>query len=575
MKEAIISAHGGGGLLAWLANAVTDTAGPEGEAIFALTAQLHRAGEIDALSALLDPKAAWDWTPEWLARQQILRAVVPRLAASVERMMAAIGAIETPIAQYVLDDAFLSWCAADLGRAGEVIALIDEGAHVADRFVLAALVAGLRASPKDYLATSASTARGERPGGRHVGVRALGLMPLTDDASVACAVHALRSVIEDRDLDRRVRADALSAAIDIAARAPAAPAGQFLELLRLAPGDADPGLLETCAEAFGRHAPRLPVPLLECMREILPKLDRERMQAFDRVDMGLYQLLSGPGGDDQAAAIIEVLVHREDGDAVFERLDSTRHELSNGNDPRLSRVLVRWLLSGEATLCNAAATLVRGVHGRELSLGVDFQELALTDAQASFLARKAIGWFLLQPAAATSLVVSLLRQVTDTGAEPLGDLLFDPLLMNYPGSVRRHLERAAPNMSGAARETVDKTLAKHDAYLRAIEAVGRVPELHQSERNRRIEFQRRNDEFSAARRDAEKQSVLLSLVHKTLLLHGVRTIGYADDFGGGTRRLDNKLGRVSAEMELAMQWTFDPLGLEHTLRAFRLERTSE
>lgn len=575
MKKEIISAYCSGGLLGWLAEAVTDTASPEGEAIFALTVQLHRTGEIDALSALLDPKADWDWTQESSRRHQILRVVVPRLSVSVERMMAVIGAIETPLVQYVLDEAFLSWCAADLDRASEIVALLDEGAHVPDRFVLAALIAGLRANVKDYLAISTSLAKGERSGSRHVGARALGLVPLPDNASVARAVQALKSVIEDRDLDSQVRADAVSAAIDVAVRAPSAPAAQFFELLRLAANEADPSLLEACADAFGRRARRLPVPLLECMGEILPKLDSGRMQAFDLVDMGLYQLLSASGADDHAVAIIEALVRRTDGDAVLERLDSTRHELSNGDDTRLSRVLLRWLLSGDVALCGAAAYLVRGVQGRELSLAADFSEHPLTDAQAFFVARKAIGWFLLQPAAVTSLVVSLLGQVTDSGAELLGDLLFDPMLMNYPGSARRRLEAAVPTLSGSARKAAERTLIKHDAYLHAIDVIGKVPELHQNERNRRIESQRQHDELSAVRRDAEKQSVLLSLARRTLLLHGVRTISYVEDFGGGTRRLDNKLGRISTEMERPMQWTFDPVGLEHTLLTFRLERISE
>lgn len=572
MKEAILSAHAVDRLLAWLADTVKDTAVSEREAIFTLVGQLHGAGEIDALGALLDPGAQWDWTPEWLARQQVLTALVPRLVAPIGRMMTAIGAIEAGMVQHILDDAFLSWCAANLSRAAEVITLVDGGTDVPDRFVLAALVAGLRTSPEHYLGISASMAKGNRPGSRHVGARALGLMLQTEDASVAHAVEALRSVIEDRGLNGQVRADALSAAIEIAVRVPTAPAEQFIALLHRAPDDAGPGLLETCASAFGRYALRLPAPLFACMLEILPKLQPERMQAFDTIDMGLYELLSRPGGDDRALRFIEALVRREDGDSVLERLDSTRHAISNGNDPRLGRVVAHWLLSGEAALCNAAAKLVRGVHGRELSLSVDFYEFSLSDAQASFLARKAIGWFLTQPAAVTSLIVSLLQQVTDAGTEPLGDLLFNPLLMNYPGSVRRHIEAVAPTLSSAARKAIDRTIANHDSYLRAIEAVGKVPELHQSERNRRIEFQRQNDQFSAARRDAEKRSVLLSMVHKTMLLHGVRTIGYVEDFGGGTRRLDNKLGRMSAEMERAMQWTFDPLGLEHTLLMFRLEQ---
>ena len=51
----------------------------------------------------------WNWTPEWFARQQVLTALIPSLAASVSRMMAAIGAVRAGIVQHVLDDAFLSW----------------------------------------------------------------------------------------------------------------------------------------------------------------------------------------------------------------------------------------------------------------------------------------------------------------------------------------------------------------------------------------------------------------------------------------------------------------------------------
>ena len=396
-------------------------------------------------------------------------------------------------------------------------------------------------------------------------------MPLTDDASVAIAVEALGSAVGDRDLDGLLRADAVSAIVDIAARARSAPAGQFVQLLREAAHDADPRLLSACAGAFGRHAPSLTAQLLACMSEILPKLD-VGSRAIDDVDMGLYQLLSVPDGADRAMAIIEPLVRRDDGVTIFQRLDSAGHELSNGNGTRLSRVVVRWLLSGEPALCNAATKLVEGMHGQEPSLAVNPGEFSLTDAHASFLARKAIGWFLTKPTAATSLTVSLLRQVTDGGAAAIADLLYDPLLMNFPGSARRLLEAAAPSLSGAHREAVDRILTRHDAYLHAIEAVGRIPELHQSERNRRIEARRQDDEFKAARRAAEGQSVLQSLFRKSVLLHGTRAISYVEDLGGGSRRHDNKLGRVSVEMERPMQWTFDPVGVEETLLAFRLER---
>ena len=537
---------------------------------------MHETGEIDAVGALLDPAVNWDWTPEWLARQRIVAALLPRLVASVERMTAAIGAVQERLVQHVLDEAFLSWCEADLGRADEVIALVEGQRHIDSRFVLAALIAGLRGSPERYLDISVSMAIAARPGGRHLGVRALATMPAIDDASVARAVEALGSVIKDRDLDGSLRAEAVYAAMEIAVRAPSAPPAQFLELVHLAAEDVDPALLDACAGTFGRHACRFSAPLLGGLREVLPKLGADRTQAINEVDMGLYQLLSTPDGNDRALGIIEALIRREDGASILERLNSTGHEISNGNGARLDGVVVRWLLSAEPALCNAAATLIGRVHGQDPSLAVALNGFRLTDAQASFLVRKAIGWLLIKPTAVTSLAISVLRQVTDKGAATIADLLYDPMLMNYPGSVRRRLEAAASDLSGAAREAVDRTLARHDAYLRAIEAVGKLPELHQSERNRRIEAQREDDDFRAARRAAEGQSVLRLIGRTSLLLHGTRAISYVEDFGGGdARRLDSKLGRMSVEMERPMQWTFDPVGLEHTLLAFRLERPPE
>jgi len=161
-REEIASAHAGGRLLAWLAGLVSDLPGSEREALFGLVARMHDAGEIDAVGALLDPGVEWDWTPEWLARQQVVAAVLPRLTAPVGRMTAAIDAVRGRMVQHVLDDAFLAWCEADLGRADEVIASVDRRTGIPDRFVLAALVAGLRTDPGRYLDISASMAVNRR-----------------------------------------------------------------------------------------------------------------------------------------------------------------------------------------------------------------------------------------------------------------------------------------------------------------------------------------------------------------------------------------------------------------------------
>lgn len=573
LEAAVVAAIAERRLLGWLAAGTgSDQAG-----VLPLLVRLHDAGEVDAVLALLDPEGDWGWSEDWLARQQVLTAVLPRLSAPTQRMMACIDVISEPTSQHTLNEAFLFWCEADLTRAADVIAVIDEGSTVDDRYLLGALIAGQRADLAKYLNISADMAKGVRPGGHRVGIRALGLLPAPDEGSVVIAVQALRSVLVDCELAASTRADALSAAMDIAARAPEVLQASFVELLALATKDGDPRLLDACAYAFGLHASRLATPVMAAMTGMLHRLDAGRKVALGNVGMGVYRLLQLPDGAEQAVGVLEPLLRRADGAEIFEHFQSVRHELCNQNPVRFSWVVVRWLMSGETALCAAAGSLVQEVHGQNVSLALPPGQQPLSDRQALFLARKAIGWFFIRPAAAVSLSLSLLGQVTASGAVPLAGLLYDPLLMNYPGSVKEHLQSALPNLSDIPRKAVESVLARHDAYLCGIEAAGLIPELRQSERNRRIEWQRQDDGFQAARKAAESRSIIRSIVHTSLLLHGRRSVSYVDDLAQGSapRRIDSQFGRMSVEMEHPLQWTFDPLGVEATLTTYRTEQPLE
>ena len=550
---------------------MTDGTVPERDALFRDLVELHDAGDVDLFEVMMGPDVSWAWSPDFAARQQLYKGVIPRLSVSAARIMAALETVTDGMWCYVLDEAFLDWCSARSGRVDEVLALFDEGHPVADRFVLAAFVAGLRKDVAKYTTPLVEIVTGVRPGSRHLGTRALAVMPTTDGASIHFALAALKSVVEGTELEAELRAGALSALFEIAARAPEMAVTCVLGLLDLAANNENAALLDACADALARHGQALPAAILEGLVEPLSHLDASRTHVLGAVGIGLYRLLSAAGHEERAFALLERLLVRDDGDAILEKLGSVSHELSNGDVVRLGQIAARWLLSGEIGLCSSVANLVRGANDRELSFDVDFSSMSLTDRQMLFLSRKVVGWLLLQPVAAASLVVSLLRHATEATAEALGEILLDPVLMNYPGSARRYLDLVAPTLSGVAAATITRTLARHDEYLRAIEAVGLVPELHPSERQRRIAYQRESDLMSSARREAEEKSVLSSIVHRFLLLHGVRCISYVRDFGGGTRRLDNKLGTISTEIERAMQWTFDPLGLESTLLGYRLE----
>ena len=107
-----------------------------------------------------------------------------------------------------------------------------------------------------------------------------------------------------------------------------------------------------------------------------------------------------------------------------------------------------------------------------------------------YLARKAIGYWFVQPVAAASFIVSLLRHAPDATAGELRALLLDPLLLNYGGATRAYLEQVAGDASDQAARHVTPVLAEYEQHLEGLRSVGEIPELRPSERQRRIEHER-------------------------------------------------------------------------------------
>ena len=571
LKTEILARQSAGQLFDWIVK--PEPEGPQADQPTVVNCLLGLAadGDLDLLAILTEPAANWSWDEHFLTRQRLFTLVIPSIEAPSTRMMDALGGVEDGTWRYFFDEVFLKWCSNKRSRPDEVLAVLDGGGEVPDHFLLGALIAGLRSATAKYVQRCSTMLATRDPSVVPVAAKALAAMPASDDVAVRQAIHALADVVEESGAPSEHRARALEAAFRLAAGSPAIVEPILRKLIDVAAQDADAAILDTFADAFGSHALTLPEDILGTLADTLTGQIAKENRRSGSIDMGLHRMLSGSNRDEAAISLFGRMLLRElDSDGLGR--GSTAYELSNGNPKRLAGLAVRWLLSGEPALCHAVEKLVQGIHVREASLENDFAEIPLTDAQALYLARKAVGWLLLKPVAAASITVSLLRNTETTQAGPLGELLFDPILLNYPGQARKYLERVAPSLSGAGASAVAEALARHDAYLEALRDTGEIPELHPSERHRRIQMEKRRDEMVSIHRDAEGQSVLLSIIHKSLLLHGVRCVSYVRDFDGTDRRLDNKLGTVSTEMERAMQFTFDPLGLEHFLETCRRER---
>ena len=71
---------------------------------------------------------------------------------------------------------------------------------------------------------------------------------------------------------------------------------------------------------------------------------------------------------------------------------------------------------------------------------------------------------------------------------------------------------------------------------------------------------------------AERESVLLAFVHRSTILYGKRSLTYVTDYDGSRRAVAMDLKSVGMSFELPRREILDPVGLDYTLRVFRVEK---
>jgi hypothetical protein len=78
--------------------------------------------------------------------------------------------------------------------------------------------------------------------------------------------------------------------------------------------------------------------------------------------------------------------------------------------------------------------------------------------------------------------------------------------------------------------------------------------------------------MQTAQKKAEGKSFLLSSVRRSTILYGKRSLTYVADLDGRHRAVSMDLKSFEASYELPRREILDPLGLDHMLRLYRVEK---
>jgi hypothetical protein len=238
----------------------------------------------------------------------------------------------------------------------------------------------------------------------------------------------------------------------------------------------------------------------------------------------------------------------------------------------LSSLVTKWLTSKNFKLGIFCSDLLKD-SDKGICLSFDTSALGnKNDGVHQFLARKACGWFFTQPKTAISLIGSLIGSAPKEELKEIQKIVFNPLLISYPGSVKTHLELLLDSKNKKTSQLAKAVLSQFDDYQNNLKATSGISELRPSEQERHAYWKHHSKIMDDSMKKARGKSVLSSLFmgNESVLLYGNKSIYYVHH-GDEKTRQEMPLQKFSHSIEVASMINLDPHGLDNMLWQFKAE----
>jgi hypothetical protein len=490
-------------------------------------------------------------------------------------MLAAVKALSSragdDLASGMPNGAYRTWAEQD-NRARATLGTIDPQDPEDSAYAFLGLQALAKTDPDAALAEAIVYLAGSAAPVRSAAAKAIGTMALATQEARARAAEALSAAspaADDSNLGH-----ILTAICEIARAHPDMEASAVALIETATPQVGDQAIHQLSLELMF-HGEELPTAIVAGLTVIMHKVAIGNRGTIENIDAAGGKLVTH-GRVDEALALIAPLIAAHDDLTSLEVFDGLSDALLQLAPDQLAGVIIGWLLSLDPNLGHATMSLIGNHHGdAPLTLEVDGATLGLSDADMILLAHRAIGYLFIHAITAASLVLGLVRGAAEAPRRAMVDILFDPLLINYSGELANWLGERGKDASDPAQPVIKELLARLECYIEGLRKVGRIKELRPSERERLIENHRQHESMRQAHKLAEKKSVFMSIVSRSVLLYGTRSISYFMGPDGKKQRSEMKLHSFSHSIETPRLDILEPFDLDYTLRVFRAMRVAK
>lgn len=572
-KELLAGAKAGHLLQAVFAN--LSSAREEREDLAGELVALHNEEQVDVVAAFEGLRNSASGGPDFFLTRHVFEKALPHLNAPVAPVMRCVLGLFREAGQDMaagtIFHSYIEFCTRDPARPREALNLIKEDPGALTDMLAATVAAGSQFDNPYYLAELLRLIRHPDIEVRRRAVFATTTIHWAKGASVPnTAVTALEETVA-AEMDDRTLGSAIKSSFALFEQDKTLE-DRIVVLIEAALTKGAEFSLHAASELLWHYTNELPPSLLKVLLKQLKRVAPANVGTLKNIDHGIARLLK-QNDPAEALRFLEERLAANTDSLKIEVLKSTTCAIRE-SAALIGKVLIRWFLSGKRELNEAVHAIAIGNHDKDLRIDIDASELKPVDhVHILFIARKAIGYLFMTPTTAASVVISLMRYAPDDETlDALGELLFDPVLLNYPGGTREYIEDQARCESGKVRETIESAVASIEQYLDVLRAVPNLPALHVGLTQRESYRRRMSETMAGSMKAAEKESFFSSFCSRSTLLYGNKSINYVYAGDGEPHRMEIPLTSHSISMEFPRIDNIDPYGLDYMLRVFRQEQ---
>ena len=517
----------------------------------------HNAGDIDLLALTGSSEIESAVGHRYFLLQRVFCDVIPALQATVDDMSTAVVRLVDKAGSDGTSDfpyaALGQWLEKDLTRAETVVSAAKTNGAI-DRGIL---MEALKALRDIDVAIALLTFAGDR---QLAAIVALGQIDPRSDPRAETMLKALLPLVQSGISDARCLATISS--ISILRHAPALGVAWIPILIRSASHEPTDQIRVALLQAIWRDTQLFQAADIKYVLDLARTGDLASVRLSNVLGIAISRLFGGPHNDLALDTLTELL-SAENSPLTLEKWQPVQHALATGDKARLFALAVSWFRTRNPRLCRAVADIIRSAPPAA-PFDCNLARFGLTGKEQVVLCHKAIAYLFVHPSIAASFVVAALRARDSQVRKELIDLLVHPILRNFQGEARNYLfsiPRGDP-----AYSAVRKALKENDAYVKAVSIQPPIKELAPSTDQRYWANLRRRDWSRQIRKDAERQSVLLSLVRRSTILYGRGAMSYVGGLDKPPVTMD--LHPISHSIELPQLSSIDPVGLDWLLNIF-------